>query len=375
MSSPVGDPEQNTARHVSTRDPRLDAVRGLLLVAMTADHLPGPVRGWIYEFFGYVSAAEGFVFLSGFVAGITYGRTSYEKGSGALWHRVFKRGRLIYMYHMFTFVVLLIALRLFAGNEAYWITWKPLLQGNLAMSIIRGCTLLYQPRFLDILPMYCVFIFITPIVIECAKRRKGPYALIICGVVWGTAQFGIFQKLASIELFGLPISLGGFDIFAWQFLFVVGLYLGFVRNQRGKQRAASWGIVGLYALAVSTIFFALKHGFFSLQLFASDIQTLTNTHLLAPLRVLNFFALAVLSSVILRTLQPNPIIRALAYLGRHSLQVFSYHIFLVHFVDLVAVPNIGKARQIAIVLICITSLYLPAWFMEGLKTGRRTSNT
>src|SRR4029077_9185854 len=124
-----------------------------------------------------------------------------------------------------------------------------------------------------------------------------------------------------------------------------------------EQERSAWEPFGLYAVAVTTTLFALKHGYFSIPSLTKDLPILTDKHLLAPLRVIDFFGLAVLSSIILRRLGPNPIMRGLAYLGRHSLQVFSYHILLIHFVNLIAMPNIGSARQIAIAIICVMSLY------------------
>ena len=48
-----------------TRRAELDALRGLLLVLMTITHLPTRYSVYSSQIFGFVSAAEGFVFLSG----------------------------------------------------------------------------------------------------------------------------------------------------------------------------------------------------------------------------------------------------------------------------------------------------------------------
>src|SRR3712207_8597744 len=57
------------------RDLRLDFLRGFAVFAMVVDHLGG--ASWLYALTGgnrfLVSAAEGFVFISGVVAGIVYG--------------------------------------------------------------------------------------------------------------------------------------------------------------------------------------------------------------------------------------------------------------------------------------------------------------
>jgi hypothetical protein len=55
---------------LTSRDSRLDMLRGLCLVLMTVDHLPiNPLFRFTNQTLGFVSAAEGFVFISGVVSG------------------------------------------------------------------------------------------------------------------------------------------------------------------------------------------------------------------------------------------------------------------------------------------------------------------
>ena len=62
----------------------LDALRGLMLVLMTLTHLPTRLSSPLGQPFGYVSAAEGFVLLSAYMAGLVYGRTAQQKGIDAM---------------------------------------------------------------------------------------------------------------------------------------------------------------------------------------------------------------------------------------------------------------------------------------------------
>ena len=71
--------EPPTASAVYTqrgRDLRIDFLRGLCVIAMIVDHVAG--SSWMYALTGgnrfYTSAAEGFVFVSGLVAGRAYTR-------------------------------------------------------------------------------------------------------------------------------------------------------------------------------------------------------------------------------------------------------------------------------------------------------------
>ena len=67
------------------RDRRLDLLRGYCVFAMTVDHLDVPT--WLYWFTGgnrfFVSAAEGFVFISGLVMGLVYRPLTEHQGLGA----------------------------------------------------------------------------------------------------------------------------------------------------------------------------------------------------------------------------------------------------------------------------------------------------
>ena len=67
-----------------TRLNELDALRGLMLVLMTLTHLPTRLSSPLGQPFGYVSAAEGFVLLSAYMAGLVYGHTAEKHGIDAM---------------------------------------------------------------------------------------------------------------------------------------------------------------------------------------------------------------------------------------------------------------------------------------------------
>src|SRR5215472_16183094 len=63
-----------TADFGNKRDLRVDFLRGFCIFAMVVDHFGGD--SWLYAITGgnrfYVSAAEGFIFISGFIMGQAY---------------------------------------------------------------------------------------------------------------------------------------------------------------------------------------------------------------------------------------------------------------------------------------------------------------
>ena len=81
------------------RDVRIDFLRGLFVVAMVIDHVAG--ASWLYLITGgnrfYASAAEGFVFVSGLVAGLTYHRLIARDGLGPVLGRILERAVQLYV--------------------------------------------------------------------------------------------------------------------------------------------------------------------------------------------------------------------------------------------------------------------------------------
>src|SRR6266568_1332974 len=88
-----------TADIASRRDLRVDLLRGFCIFAMVVDHFGG--ESWLYWITGgnrfYVSAAEGFIFISGFVMGQAYRRKRDRSGLVAAMGDALKRARTLYI--------------------------------------------------------------------------------------------------------------------------------------------------------------------------------------------------------------------------------------------------------------------------------------
>src|SRR6201990_1321700 len=81
------------------RRPELDALRGLFLVWMTLTHLPTRLSDLVNQPFGFVSSAEGFVFLSALLVGRVYMRQALEN-AGSLRGKLWERALRVYAYHV-----------------------------------------------------------------------------------------------------------------------------------------------------------------------------------------------------------------------------------------------------------------------------------
>src|SRR3954447_6958533 len=81
------------------RKPELDALRGLFLVWMTVTHLPTRFADFVNQPLGFISSAEGFVFISALLIGRLYIRDLVQNPANVR-ARLWKRSLKIYGYHL-----------------------------------------------------------------------------------------------------------------------------------------------------------------------------------------------------------------------------------------------------------------------------------
>ena len=90
----------------STRRWEIDALRGLMLVLMTLTHLPTRLTLAMGQPLGFVSAAEGFVLLSAYMAGLVYGRLAWRRNVADMRSAFLRRARKIYGCQVVTLLYL-----------------------------------------------------------------------------------------------------------------------------------------------------------------------------------------------------------------------------------------------------------------------------
>jgi hypothetical protein len=206
-----------------TRDLRFDTSRGLLVLFMAINHIESDLRIVTDQVFGFVSSAEGYVFMSGLVAGWVYSRRLLEKGFAAAVNAAAQRAGAVYRMHLLTYFGAFVWMLLYVLFTA---DVPPLLPSLFVAkpwtALLLGPTLLYQPGLLDILPMYCGFLLLLPLVLRASLRGNGPLVLAISFAVWAFTQ----ATQQPIIAWDGRINLGAFHPLAWQFLFVAGAVLG-----------------------------------------------------------------------------------------------------------------------------------------------------
>lgn len=317
------------------RRPELDALRGLFLVWMTLTHLPTRFSDFVNQPLGFISSAEGFVFISALLVGRLYIR-DLVRDPGGVRIRLWKRSLKIYGYHL---LMLALAFTLVAHIASH--THKTALMNLLnfyfahPMVAIAGSVLLiYCPPLLDILPMYVTFLFFTPLVLSAAVRFGWKWILAATSVVWLLAQFGLRDVVHGwiVQITHLPIPLqesGAFNLFAWQAVWVVGMWLG-AKSAVGDvplNRIPGWvaGVAG----AVCVFFIGVRFGWFGPGLTPQTLGVKLDKWQIGPLRVLNLVAFTICAygarKWVLKVIAIEPFLT----LGKASLRVFCAHIVFV----------------------------------------------
>lgn len=316
------------------RDMRLDMFRGLALVMIFINHVPGTVfENWTSRNFGFSDAAEAFVFMSGMAAGLAYSRRFADGSWLAGLLKVWARARQLYFVHMTTTAI---AIGIFAGAAMWFGHYELMSKINLAplfshpLAAMVGLPLLtHQLGYFNILPLYLVLLLATPFVMPLALKR--PLWLLAGSVaLWACA--GQFR----LNFPNFP-NAGGwfFNPFSWQLLFVVGLLSGTAMKQgRRFVPNAAWlkwlsGLFLLFILIWMKVPSVGEAGRWVLGQVAGlgapfYITWFDKTFVALP-RLIHALALvAFLSSLVsVRRLAESRFAAPLVLLGRHGLPVFA----------------------------------------------------
>jgi hypothetical protein len=371
--------------HKLERRPELDALRGLFLVWMTLTHLPTRFSDFVNQPFGFISSAEGFVFISALLVGRLYIREFVLDPGNArskLWKRSFK----IYGYHllMLAFAFTIVASFAVHTHKAALVNLLDFYLAHPKAAILGSVLLLYCPPLLDILPMYVTFLFFTPMMLSASVRYGWRKILLASGFLWLLAQFGLRDVVHNwvVHATHLKIPLqetGAFNLFAWQAVWVVGLWIGSrsAMEREPFQPLPGW-MAGLSA-ATCVFFIGIRYGWLGPQLTTQALAVQLDKWQIGPLRVLNLIAFAVffywLRKYVLRIVAIEPF----PTLGKASLRVFCAHIFFV-FVGLAllygdfnadGLDQLHGLPAIALLAVTFTALILVAVDEVRKKRNRR----
>jgi hypothetical protein len=354
-----------SARAGSSRNMLLDVLRGYCFVGMTIEHLPmNPLSAFFRQTYGFLSVAEGFVFIAGIVFAVVYGKTLKRQGTRAMRSRAVARARDIYLNHAGLYTLSLLA-GYCAGHQfrvgIFSLWW-------------RGMLMLSQPGLFFLLPMYFVFVLGGALLLE--QMLRGRARLVMAGslAAWLAAQTGL----------GLPPLVpswfrpGPFNLLAWQLLFVSGMYFGY-RQLEGRQVVPSGRLLSGAAGCLAAVFFLSRHQTFLFGVPAMRWQETAMTtwkYSCHPVRMINFAAVAYvvfyLSSRIGTGWKQREASAALAFIGRHSLPVYGWSVMLTYTAIMLehTWSRMPAITQAALALAAAISLLIPPGFIRNSGARR-----
>lgn len=361
------------------RDTRIDIIRGWLQLTIFASHSAGSwIGAWlIHGTWGLSDSSEQFVFLSGLMLGSVFARKSAREGFPSAARDMAMRTLRLYRVHLITFflfggMIIAVTYTGLCPGEVKRLGWS-FLVAHPALAIPAALTTLYQPNYMDILPVFIWSMAVLP-AFAWLERRIGAWALL--------PSFGVYL---AAWLFGLtPPSLGpdtsiGFNPLAWQVLFMLGVYLGRRMLLHGQTLPPSWALT-IAAIAVLTVGLVLRLNWFGVLPFNVGIPEsdwIIGKDDLALPRIVHALALA----LVVARLTPReaawmraPLARWLAAAGRHSLHVFCLGLFLSWAVT--AVFRFWPSWMMVVDLpLIVTGCAILLWFGTWRDRGRSDGRT
>lgn len=210
----------------SKRDLRLDLLRGFCLMVMLIDHLGG--NSWMYAITGhgefYISAAEGFIFISGLVLGLISARQTLA----ATIERILKRTWTLYLVTIS--ITVGFAATGFLTNLNIWYDVDPKWGENPLAFLVSALTLHTAFHGSDILVLYILLMLISPLAFFAFHQGKGWLVLLVSWLVW-------LGNLFYPQAFTLSFHTV-FPLAAWQPIFFSALVIGYYRSWLARHFSA-----------------------------------------------------------------------------------------------------------------------------------------
>jgi hypothetical protein len=213
--------------------------------------------------------------------------------------------------------------------------------------------------------MYIIFLMMSSVVILLARRTGWKPILWTSFAFWVLAQFGFRAAEHTFMMHFIPTripihEMGAFDLWAWQLLWIVGIWLGVRWAQDNLPIEASARKFVIPAAVIACALFILRrviaHG---LQLGATEWM-FDKWHL-GPLRLLDFVSVAALL-IVGQSVLKRLAIRPLVLMGQSSLQVFCVHL-LFCFAGLTLMGNASMLsgwRQFGLIAATFTAMLVTA---------------
>lgn len=357
----------------------IDGFRGFFLFFMMIIHanmLLKAVAGKLnHHYFGWVEDAQGFVFISGLVVALVYGRIGLRKGEVAMSAGIRKRMRTIYSHQVGLVLILFTTALLtqyFLGRTSP--SLRPYAEDPLAF-LAASLLLVTGSAHMGILPMYILFMAVTPMVLRLFHRGYLLTPITLSLILWLAAQTGIGEHMVAraedmLAAQGIGIRLGlFFNPLGWQLLFFSGALFGYLLSVDKLDLSLLDGRDALGAFLLCLLAF-VGLGIYDRLAFGTWLPPETLAAIMGPVDRGNLSILYVLAFTVdlflivwLIRAAPScdiPVLQAmgrfvtwlftrpaLVFLGQHSLHVFSAHILIFYALDLLLMfykPGVVMSR-------------------------------
>ncbi|GAC1485945.1 MAG: hypothetical protein NVS1B1_00720 [Candidatus Limnocylindrales bacterium] len=343
------------------RDLRLDLIRGFCVFVMVIDHIGGK-QSWLYLISGgnhfFVSAAEGFVFISGVTMGTVYAPMIARQGIWAAIQRVLRRARTLY----FLTVGLTLVFALFSHLlDTPWS--RAVTPGSWYVFVLGVVTLHRSFSLTDVLLLYTLLVLAAAGALYLLHQGRTLLLLGISITLWA-----LFQVEPDQVFLPWGIVDGGFPFSAWQVLFMVGLAIGYhrpvlARTLRGRRHDIVFLSATFFAIALIGIYITELRS--TLPLTARKEWVLTTFFDKNDLRIGRLLALAGIGTFAytFATLFWTSLRRVAGWLllpaGHYSLAAYTFHLFLVAIgASWIADPLRSREEHAVVQLIALTSVWL-----------------
>lgn len=357
------------------RDLRLDLLRGAGQWMVYLDHIPYNFVNWLtMRNYGFSDAAEIFVVISGYSIGFAYGPSVKAAQFRATAKRLLTRASQLYVAHIFLFLFFTAQIARTAArfdNPMYKDEFNVARFLDRADIMIGQALLLkYKPVNLDVLPLYIVLVLAAPVILWGLLRR--PNWVLLCSAVLYVAARHFDWNLPSF-----PGGKWYFNPFAWQFLFVFGIWAGFCGGPIVRAAAMSRSVTIVAAVWLIFAFLIVMTWHvptleqFVPQALIKAIYPIDKTNL-DPLRLTHFMAVLVVLLHVLPQDAPwltSKWVRPLILCGQRSLPVFCFGVllsFAAHWI-LVQIAG-GVVAQLLVSFAGIAMLVGIAWIATWYRS-------
>ena len=359
------------------RDYRLDFCRGIALIIIFIDHVPGnPLSSWTLRNFSFCDAAEVFVLISGMASYLAYGSRLTKFGLPACVKAVGRNLARIYVAHLLLITgiagMMLWVAHNFTGADYVDSLKLQWFAENPPGAILAAMSLSYLPRLMDILPLYILLLAAAPAMIVIIKRDYR-IALAISIVIY---------LMAWISGWNLSADRSGrewyFNPFTWQLLYTIGMVLCHLSRSEPEKlpwnRRWFWGAVLFLAVTMVIAWPLDQYGITKIAPF-SWVWPADKTYL-SPLRIVNVLALLYVFASFVPSSAPW-LRRAGAGIfiscGRHSLTIYGLGLVLSCIGYVVIQESAAKGlATFAVNVVGIAMTVGTAMFLDWREDARRT---